>query len=311
MVRHFVSDLDLSAAEQRTVLDKAREMKASPKRFAGRLQGKSLGMLFQKNSTRTRVSFEAGMQQLGGHAIFLHARDNQLGRGEPLADTAKVLSRYVDLLVIRTFAHADVQELADNSRVPVINGLDDLLHPCQALADLQTVGEHHSTLHGVQLVYVGDGNNMAHSLMQAGALAGMHVRIVCPKAYQPQPAIVQRAQAAAQAGARIEVTSDLQGVDGADVVYTDVWASMGQEDEQNTRKGDFAAYQVNASLMARAAANAIFLHCLPAHRGEEVTAEVIDGPQSCVFNQAENRLHAQKALMMFLLAQAGELRFED
>lgn len=305
MVRHLVSDLDLSPTEQAAVIERALEMKAQPERFSDVLRGKSLGMIFQKNSTRTRVSFEAGTHQLGGHAIFLHTRDNQMGRGEPLSDTAKVLSSYVDLLVIRTFAHADVQELAAHSAVPVINGLDDLLHPCQALADLVTLRECRGELRGQKLVYVGDGNNMAHSLMLAGALAGMHVVVVCPKGYRPHAEVVESANSAAIPGAKIEVTSELAAVADADAVYTDVWASMGQEDEQAKRVHDFAGYQVDAALMGRAKAGATFLHCLPAHRGEEVSAEVIDGPQSRVFQQAENRMHAQKALMVFLLKRGG------
>ena len=305
MVRHLVSDLDLSPSEQTAVLDRALHMKKEPELFSASLRGKSLGMVFQKSSTRTRVSFEAGTHQLGGHAIFLHTRDNQMGRGEPLSDTAKVLSSYVDILVIRTFAHADVRELAANSAVPVINGLDDLLHPCQALADLMTLRECRGDLRGQKLAYVGDGNNMAHSLMQAGALAGMHVVIVCPKGYRPHAEVVEAATRAAVPGAKIEVSTDMAAVDGADALYTDVWASMGQEDEQAKRVRDFAGFQVDAALMARAKPNAIFLHCLPAHRGEEVSAEVIDGPQSRVFQQAENRMHAQKALMVFLLEQGG------
>jgi ornithine carbamoyltransferase len=302
MARHFIADFDISISEQQLLLDRAVEMKAWSSDFGDTLRGKTLGMLFQKSSTRTRVSFEAGMHQLGGHAIFLHTRDNQMGRGETVPDTARVLSRYVDILLIRTFAHAEVEELAANSRVPVINALDDLLHPCQALADLLTIREHRGRLAGAQLVYVGDGNNMAHSLMLAGAMAGLHVRVVAPGTYAPQPDVVQRAQALGSATqARIEVTDSLDGVDGADVVYTDVWTSMGQEAESARRLQAFHGYQVDTALMRRAQPDAIFLHCLPAHRGEEVAAEVIDGPRSRVFDQAENRLHAQKALMVFLL----------
>jgi ornithine carbamoyltransferase len=302
MPRHFIADFDVTITEQQLLLDRALEMKAWSSDFGDTLRGKTLGMLFQKSSTRTRVSFEAGMHQLGGHAIFLHTRDNQMGRGETVADTAHVLSRYVDILLIRTFGHAEVEELAANSRVPVINALDDLLHPCQALADLLTIREHRGRLAGTQLVYVGDGNNMAHSLMLAGGMAGLNVRVVAPRDYAPQAAMVERAQGFAKiTRAKIEVTDQLDGVDGADVVYTDVWTSMGQEAESAKRLKDFHGYQVNAALMGRAKPDAIFLHCLPAHRGEEVAAEVIDGPQSRVFDQAENRLHAQKALMVFLL----------
>jgi len=302
MIRHFLADLDVTAAEQEALLSQAIALKANPQGFREALRGKIIGMIFQKSSTRTRISFEAGILQLGGHGIFLAARDVQIGRGEPIGDTGQVLSRYVDLLLIRTYGHAEVKALASSSRVPVINGLDDTWHPCQALADLQTIREQRGGLRGQQLVYVGDGNNMLHSLLCAGALAGMQVRAICPVGYWPNPEIVAQAQAVArQTGGGIDVTSDLHAVDGADVVYTDVWASMGQEEQAAQRLQDFARYQVNAALMQKAKADALFLHCLPAHRGEEVAAEVIDGPQSRVFEQAENRLHAQKALMLFLL----------
>ena len=302
MNRHFVRDLDFSANEQASLLELAAKMKKSPDDYRATLSGKVLGMIFQKSSTRTRVSFETGMIQLGGQAIFLSSRDIQLGRGEPISDTGKVLSRYLDAIMIRTFEHAEVRALADASSVPVINGLDDLLHPCQALADLQTIKENFGTAKDKQLVYVGDGNNVAHSLMLAGALAGMHVRIVCPAGYEPSEEILSEARAMGEkTGARIDVTSELSGVDGADVVYTDVWASMGQEEEAKERNKIFATYQVNADMMSKASPDAIFLHCLPAHRGEEVSAEVIDGPQSRVFDEAENRLHAQKALLATLV----------
>lgn len=305
MIRHFLSDLDLSGTEQQHVLDLATEMKARPDDYRRALDGKILGMIFRKNSTRTRASFEAGMIQLGGQAIFLSSKEVQIGRGEPIADTGKVLSSYVDLIMIRTYAHSEVQELARASRVPVINGLDDLLHPCQALTDLLTIREERGTLAGQQLVFVGDGNNVANSLMYVGALCGMHVRVVCPEGFEPRPEVVSTAKSFARVSkARIDVTTSLEGVDGADVVYTDVWTSMGQEDEAPARAVDFVPYQVNASLMRRAKSDAIFLHCLPAHRGEEVSIDVIDGPQSRVFSQAANRLHTQKALMVFLNEQA-------
>ncbi|MEK7704990.1 MAG: ornithine carbamoyltransferase [Myxococcota bacterium] len=304
MVRHFLTDLDLSAAEQSKILDTAAAMKQKPHDYRTLLAGKTLGMIFQKSSTRTRVSFESGMLQLGGHAIFLSSRDIQIGRGEPITDTGAVLSRYLDAIMIRTFAHEEVQSLAKASRVPVINGLDDLLHPCQVLADLQTIREHHGKVEGKQLVYVGDGNNVANSLMQGGALAGLHVRVVTPKDFAPKNDIVTRARkVASETGAVIEVSHDLFAVEGADAVYTDVWASMGQEEEAERRRQAFAGFEVDAKLMARAKKDAIFLHCLPAHRGEEVAAAVIDGPQSRVYDQAENRLHAQKALLGFLLAR--------
>ncbi len=302
MLRHFVNDYDLSPQEQSQVIDRAVALKAEPDKYRTALSGRVLGMIFQKSSTRTRVSFEVGMVQLGGHGIFLSSRDIQLGRGEPISDTGKVLSRYLDALMIRTFSHQEVVDLAAASSIPVVNGLDDLLHPCQALADLLTLREAKGRLKGCQLVYVGDGNNVAHSLMLAGALAGVHVRVVCPMGYAPQPDVLAKAQEVAQDGARIEVAHDLLAVEGADALYTDVWASMGQEGEAEARRAAFAGWQVDAALLARAKPEAIFLHCLPAHRGEEVAAEVIDGPQSRVFEQAENRLHAQKALLTFLLA---------
>jgi ornithine carbamoyltransferase len=305
MVRHFTIDFDITGAEQSAILDRACDMKARPDEYRSMLAGRVLAMIFQKSSTRTRVSFEAGMVQLGGHGIFLSARDIQMGRGEPISDTGQVLSRYCDVIMIRTFGHDEVETLAKHSRVPVINGLDDLVHPCQALADLMTLREVRGTVKGQQMVFVGDGNNVAHSLMLAGALAGTHTRVVCPKGYEPDPSIVSKATTLGQAtGARIEVTHDLDGgVEGADAIYTDVWTSMGQEDETAKRKKAFAGFEVNAAMMKRAKKDAIFLHCLPAHRGEEVTPEVIDGPQSRVFDQAENRLHAQKALMTFLMGK--------
>lgn len=305
MTRHFTRDLDVSADEQRAILDLAAEMKRSPQDFRERLSGATLAMIFQKSSTRTRVSFETGIGQLGGRGIFLSSRDMQLGRGEPITDTGAVLSRYVDLIMIRTFAHDDVQQLAASSRVPVINGLDDVYHPCQILADLQTIQEKKGQLTGVQMVYVGDGNNMTHSLMLGGALAGMHVRVVAPEGYQPNAEIVSEAQAVGEkSGARIEVTDSMDAVDGADVMVTDTWASMGQEEEHAKRLKVFAGYQIDDSVMARAKSDAIFMHCLPAHRGEEVSVSVIDGPQSVIYDEAENRLHAQKALMAWVAAQS-------
>ena len=301
-LRHFLADTDLNAKEQALILERAIAMKAKPRDFHNALAGKVLAMIFQKSSTRTRASFEAGMVQLGGHAIFLSPRDIQMGRGEPVSDTGAVLSRYCDAIMIRTFAHQEVTTLAEYSRVPVINGLDDLLHPCQALADLQLLREERGTTEGQQLVFVGDGNNVAHSLMLAGALAGTHVRIICPQGYEPKANILREAQTLANAkSAHIEVTNDLAGVEGADAVYTDVWASMGQEEQAAERLAVFKPYSVTNKLMARAKPHAIFMHCLPAHRGEEVEAAVIDGPQSRIFEQAENRLHAQKALLTFLV----------
>ncbi len=263
------------------------------------LAGKTLGMIFEKASTRTRVSFEVAMFELGGHALFLSDGATQIGRGEPIADTARVLSRYVAGIMVRTFGHAKLVELADHASVPVINGLTDDHHPCQALADLLTIQEKFGDLRGLTLAYVGDGNNMLHSLLQAGAKVGMHVRAATPEGYGPDPGVTEQAEKwAREAGGSVAVLRDpREAVAGADVVYTDVWASMGQETEAARRQAAFAGYEVNAPLLAGAARRAIFMHCLPAHRGEEVSADVIDGRQSVVFDQAENRLHAQKAVL--------------
>ncbi|OEH53683.1 ornithine carbamoyltransferase [Oceanobacillus sp. E9] len=267
------------------------------------LKGKILGMIFEKSSTRTRVSFETGIYQLGGLGIFLSSKDIQIGRGETIADTAKVLSGYLDGIMIRTFAQEDVEELAKHASIPVINGLTDLYHPCQVLADLQTIKEVKGKLQGEKLVYIGDGNNMTHSLMIGASLTGMHMVAVTPDGYTPNKEVLTKAKSIAdQHGAIIEWTTDVEtAVQGADVLYTDVWASMGQEEEQQQREKDFENYQVNERLLEKAKTDAIFMHCLPAHRGEEVTTGVIDGKQSVVFQQAENRLHAQKALMTALM----------
>jgi len=262
------------------------------------LLGKTLAMIFMKASTRTRVSFEVGTFQLGGHALFLSPRDVQLGRGEPIADTARVLSRYVDGIMIRTFAHQDVEELAQFSSVPVINGLTDLLHPCQVLADLLTVRQHLGSIADKKFAWIGDGNNMANSWINAAYRFGFDLALACPKGYDPAADLLARAQTVA----RVRVVRDpVEAVEGATVVNTDVWASMGQEEEQKERERAFAGFTVDAALMRHADPQAIFLHCLPAHRGEEVAAEVIDGPQSRVWDEAENRLHAQKAVMAVLM----------
>jgi ornithine carbamoyltransferase len=289
------------------LLSLAGKIKKSPRKYQKALNEKCLAMIFDKSSTRTRVSFDVGMTQLGGRALFLNGSELQLGRGEPISDTAKVLSRYVQGIMIRTFAHKTVEELARFSGVPIINGLTDTHHPCQVLADLQTILEHYKKLKGLQLVYVGDGNNMAHSLMIGAAKTGMHCRIVCPGDYQPDADIMNNAKKeGGKTGSRIEVTQAVQGsVKGADVVYTDVWTSMGQEAESQKRLKDFQGFQVNEKLMAEAP-KAIFLHCLPAHRGEEVSAGVMDGKQSRVWDQAENRLHAQKALLVTLMGSRGK-----
>jgi ornithine carbamoyltransferase len=260
------------------------------------LKGKNLGMVFEKSSTRTRVSFEVGMSQLGGHALFLSPRDTQLGRGEPVEDSARVLSRMLDIIMIRTFEHEKLERFAAHSRVPVINALTDLLHPCQLLADMQTYFEHRGDIRGKTVAWIGDGNNMCHSYINAALRLDFKLNIACPVGYAPDQAILERA------GARVEILRDpQQAALGADLVVTDVWASMGQEEEQMLRMRAFTGYQVDDALMAQAHKDALFMHCLPAHRDEEVTASVIDGPQSVVWDEAENRLHAQKALMEFLL----------
>jgi ornithine carbamoyltransferase len=295
--RDFLSIPDLTRAELDAVLALAERMRTGAYR-ARPLAGKTLAMIFMKSSTRTRVSFEAGTFQLGGHALFLTPRDVQLGRGEPIADTARVLSRYVDGIMIRTFAHAEVEELARHADVPVINGLTDLLHPCQIMADVLTIRQHLGGYQGKRVAWIGDGNNMANSWINAAWRLGFELTLACPEGYDPEPAILARAQRET----KVTVVRDpREAAEGADVVNTDVWASMGQEEEQAARERAFAGYQVDAALMARAARDAIFLHCLPAHRGEEVTAEVIDGPQSRVWDEAENRLHVQKAIMAALI----------
>lgn len=303
--RDFISLHDFTQDELMYMLDVAKELKAQQRRGQAHpiLQGKTLGMIFTKSSTRTRVSFEVGMYQLGGHALFLSGRDIQLGRGETIADTARVLSRMVDGIMIRTFSHQEVLDLAEFSTIPIINGLTDLLHPCQVLADLMTIQEHKGRLAGLKLAYVGDGNNMAHSLMIGGAKMGLHVAIAAPQGYKPDPQIVAKAQADAKAnGGFVEIVDDpLQAVSAADVLYTDVWASMGQEEEAEARKQAFAGYQINAETLKLANPDAIVLHCLPAHRGEEITDEVIEGVHSVVFDEAENRLHAQKAIMALVM----------
>jgi ornithine carbamoyltransferase len=295
--RDFLSIPDFSRGELVGLFDLAERMRTG--RYGKRpLDGKTLAMIFMKASTRTRVSFEVGTFQLGGHALFLSPRDVQLGRGEPIADTARVLSRYVDGIMIRTFAHQDVEELAKYAEVPVINGLTDLLHPCQILADLLTVRQHLGTWEGKKVCWIGDGNNMANSWVNAAYRLGFELALACPEGYEPADHLLARARE----HAKITLTRDPRdAIAGAHVVNTDVWASMGQEDEQKARERDFAGYTVDAEMMSRAARDAIFLHCLPAHRGEEVSADVIDGPQSRVWDEAENRLHIQKAIMAALI----------
>jgi ornithine carbamoyltransferase len=296
--RDFLAIPDFSKKELEKLFELAQRMKDGKYRDKP-LAGKSLAMIFMKSSTRTRVSFEVGAWQLGGHALFLSPRDVQLGRGEPIKDTARVLSRMVDGIMIRTFAHAEIEELAQYADVPIINGLTDLLHPCQILADLLTVRQFLGGYEGKKIAWIGDGNNMANSWINAAWRLGFPLDLACPAGYDPDAAILARAQ---KDNAKIRVVRDpREAADGAHVINTDVWASMGQEEEQKIREKAFAGYQVDDALMKRAKKEAIFLHCLPAHRGEEVSESVIEGPQSRVFDEAENRLHAQNAVMAVLM----------
>jgi len=299
-VRHFLTLLDLDPAEANQLIARAIELKRMHKSgdIYEPMKNQVLGMIFEKSSTRTRVSFETGMAHFGGHAIFLSPRDTQLGRGEPIEDSARVLSRMVDVIMIRTFEHEKIELFAKHSQVPVINALTDSYHPCQLLADVQAYVEHRGSIQGKTVTYIGDGNNMCHSYINAARLFDFKLRIACPEGYEPDAAIME------PAADRVEIIRDpVAASQGADVVVTDVWASMGQEDEQDGRASDFANYRVNADVMAAASDDAVFMHCLPAHRGEEVTADVIDGPQSIVWDEAENRLHAQKALLEFLIGK--------
>lgn len=303
MTRHFLVDDDLTPAEQEAVLDAADRMKKDP--FASQpLAGpRSVAVIFEKPSTRTRLSFDAGIAELGGHPIVIDARSTQLGRGETIEDTAQVLSRYVSAIVIRTFGQDRIEGLAARATVPVINALTDYAHPCQALADLQTIREKKGSLAGLTLTYLGDGNNMAHSLLLAGAMAGMHVRVASPPGFEPIDQVVRRANEIGEhtGGGGVVTNDPVQATRGADVLYTDVWASMGQESEAESRHLVFKPYMLDERAVESAADDVIVMHCLPAHRGEEIAAAVIDGQHSVVFDQAENRLHAQKALLAFLL----------
>jgi ornithine carbamoyltransferase len=295
--RDFLIVSDFTKAQVDALFALANRMKDGKYREKP-LAGKTLAMIFAKSSTRTRVSFEVGTYQLGGHALFLSSRDIQIGRGEPIPDTARVLSRYVDGIMIRTFDHADVEALAKYATVPVVNGLTDLHHPCQILADLLTVHQHLGGYAGKKVAWIGDGNNMANSWLDAAALLGFELRLACPEGYEPDHAVYERARKLT----KTLITEDTdEAAEGADVVTTDVWASMGQEGEAEKRKLAFKGYVVDQALMKLAKPDAIFLHCLPAHRGEEVTAEVMEGPQSRVFDEAENRLHVQKALLATLM----------
>lgn len=293
-------------AEVLRLLDAARTLKAKQKKGAlyQPLKGKTLGLLFEKPSTRTRVSFQAGMHQLGGHSLFLPMADIQLSRGETIADTAGVLSRYLDGIVIRTFDHATVEAWAQHATIPVINGLTDLCHPCQALSDLLTIQERKKKLKGLKIAYIGDGNNVAHSLIEAAAKTGMAISLACPSGYAPAASVVEATRAeAAQTGGSIEIVDNPQvAAKDADVLYTDVWVSMGQEQQESKRADIFKPYQINARLLKAAKPDAIVMHCLPAHRGQEITGDVLDGPQSVVLDQAENRMHMQKAILVKLLS---------
>ena len=307
MMRHFLRDDDLSPAEQAEVLQLAAELKKDP--FSRRpLEGpRGVAVIFDKNSTRTRFSFEVGIAQLGGHAVVVDARSTQLGRDETLQDTAKVLSRYVDAIVWRTFGQDRLDAMASTATVPVVNALSDEFHPCQVLADLQTVAERKGALHGLRLSYFGDGaNNMARSLMLGAVTAGIHVTVAAPDGFAPDPTVVAAAEQRAQAtGASVMVTTDADAAAaGADVLVTDTWMSMGKEDDGLDRVKPFRPFQVNSQLVGLADSEAVVLHCLPAHRGDEITDEVMDGPRSAVWDEAENRLHAQKALLVWLLERS-------
>ena len=301
-MKHLLKLGDLTPAEITEILDLADVLKAERKQGIKRplLAGKSLGMIFQKSSTRTRVSFEVGIYELGGQALFLSPRDLQIGRGEPVEDTARVLSRYLDGIMIRTFAQSEVEDLARHGSIPIINGLTDYCHPCQVLADLQTIRERKGGLEGLKMCYVGDGNNMANSLIVGGIKMGMKVSTACPAGYEPDSDIMKWA---GETGRYLCSESIEEAVAGADVVYTDVWASMGQEDEAAERKKIFKNYCVNAETMSYAAKDAMVLHCLPAHRGEEIAADVIEAHADEIFEEAENRLHAQKAVMVLTMGQ--------
>lgn len=298
--KDFLTLSDHSSSEILSILEVAKDLKVKNDES---LKGKTLGMIFEKSSTRTRVSFEVGMFQLGGHALFLSSKDIQLGRGESIADTAKVLSRYVDGIMIRTYGHDKLEEFAHAADIPVINGLTDTHHPTQVMADLLTIYEHKGKFKGLKVAYIGDGNNMAHSLLEGAALVGMDICVASPKGYEPNQAIFENAKKIGRAnGTNVEFTHNpYEAVLNADVIITDVWASMGQETEQAERLNLFSSYQVNTELCQHAKSDYLFMHCLPAHRGEEVTSDIIDGPHSVVFDEAENRLHVQKAIMKLLM----------
>ena len=301
-IRHFLTVLDLSKAEFHHILKRATELKGihRDRQVFAPFAHKVLAMIFEKSSTRTRVSFEAGMAQFGGHAMFLSSRDTQLGRGEPIQDSAKVISSMVDIVMIRTFGHAIIEEFAQHSSVPVINALSDDYHPCQLLADMQTYFEHRGDIQGKTVTWVGDGNNMCHSYINTAKILDFKLNIACPEGYDPNPTLV------ANNSDRVTIYRDVkEAVNNSDLIVTDVWASMGQEEEQQARETSFASFQVSPELMQLANSTALFMHCLPAHRGEEISVDMLDDTSSVVFDEAENRLHAQKALIEFLLNSAG------
>ena len=299
MKKDFLTLLDISSDEIEKLLERAAELKSGKDRSSCPLIGKSIGLLFDKTSTRTRISFQTGIYQLGAQPIYINRNDLQLGRGESIEDTAKVLSRYLHGIVIRTYAHSSIEKLAANAEIPIVNGLTDLHHPCQALADMLTIKEKKGRLRDIRMAYIGDGNNVANSLLEAALLTGVDFVIACPKGYEPDKKIYDRVVAG---GAKVEIVSDpAEAVRNADVLYTDVWISMGQEREIERRRATFKNYQINRDLLSLAKPDAIVMHCLPAHRGEEITADVLDSEQSVVIDQAENRLHTQKALLEMLI----------
>lgn len=300
-MKHLLKLMDCTPEEILGILDLADRLKAERKAGIAHplLAGKTLGMIFEKSSTRTRVSFETGMYQLGGHALFLSSRDLQIGRGEPVQDTARVLSRYLDGIMIRTFAQKEVEDLARYGSIPIINGLTDFCHPCQVLADLMTIREHKGKLAGLNMCYIGDGNNMANSLIVGGLKTGMHVSVACPEDYRPDPKVMEFTKD--YPGMFLCTESPLEAAKDADVVFTDVWASMGQEEEKAVRERVFQGYQVNAELLSVAHGGCMVQHCLPAHRGEEITADVFEAHAAEIFDEAENRLHAQKAVLVTVM----------
>jgi ornithine carbamoyltransferase len=300
MKKDFLTVLDLSANELQRLIKRSIELKSGVDANKCPLIGKSIGLLFEKSSTRTRVSLEVGVYQLGGQSIYMNPKEIQIGRGETIHDSAKVLSRYLNGIIIRTYSHNTLTEFASYASIPVVNGLSDLHHPCQALADLMTVYEKKGKLKGLRLAFIGDGNNVAHSLIEAASLTGMHIILACPKGYEPDPDVLEKARTSSS-GQITVLREPAEAAANADVVYTDVWVSMGQEKEAARKKRKFRKYQINGELLSHAKKDALVLHCMPAHRGEEITDEVMDSPQSAVFDQAENRLHTQKALLEFLL----------